>query len=149
METVHQFLRRWNPAVPKAWLLMAAGVMWFGVSLLLVRYALIWLLEAPGPATLVAGGLGVAGALAAYWYGFSQIALKNSRRIQALNAKACFFSFQEWKGYAIIAVMMTTGILLRHSAIPRPYLIVVYATVGGGLFLSSFHYFRHIYQAAA
>jgi len=53
-----------------------------------------------------------------------------------------------WKSYAIVAVMITGGVLLRHSAIPKPYLAIVYAAMGGGLFLSSFVYYGKLRQMA-
>ncbi len=146
MKFAHDFLKRWNPAVPKAWLLVAAGLMWMAVGVMLSRFAYLWLIDSSLAAGLALGGLGIASGLVIYRYGFSKLAIKNSRRIRSLAERACLFAFQEWKGYAIIAVMMTMGILLRGSPIPKPYLAVLYAGIGGGLFLSSFHYFHHFYQ---
>jgi len=146
MKLVHDCLKRWDPAVPQAWLLVAAGLMWMAVGVMLGRFAYLWLAQSSLQTELLLGGLGIASGLVIYRYGFSKLALKNSRRIRCLAEKACLFAFQEWKGYAIIAVMMTLGILLRGSPIPKPYLAVLYAGIGGGLFLSSFHYFHHFYQ---
>jgi hypothetical protein len=143
---MHKLLVKFDPVVPKSWLLVAAGIMWLGVSLLLVDYAYTWLLGVPRSAEIISGTLGLVGGLAAYRYGFSHLALKNSRRIRELSEKVCFFAFQNWKGYLVIVFMMALGITLRHSSIPREYLIVIYATVGLGLFLSSFHYFYNFYQ---
>jgi hypothetical protein len=56
--------------------------------------------------------------------GFRKLARKNLARIQQLNDRACLFSFLAWKSYAIVAVMITGGVLLRHSAIPKPYLAI-------------------------
>jgi hypothetical protein len=146
MKVVHGFLKRWDPVVPKAWLLVAAGLMWMAVGVMLGCFAYLWLAHSSLQVELLLGGLGIAAGWVIYRYGFSKLAHKNSRRIRALEEKVCVFAFQEWKGYAIIVVMMTGGILLRHSAIPKPYLAVLYAGIGGGLFLSSFHYFQHFYQ---
>jgi hypothetical protein len=110
------FLTKFNPAVSKNWLLVLAGIMWSGVGILLCGYAVTWL----------AG---------------SKIAQKNIDRILLYANKACLFSFQSWSGYIIIAVMMTGGILLKSSPIPKPYLAIMYTAIGGGLFLSSFRYY--------
>jgi len=40
----------------------------------------------------------------------------------------------------IIGLMITLGIILRNSAIPKQYLAIIYTTIGGAIFLSSFHY---------
>ncbi len=44
--------------------------------------------------------------------------------------------------------MITGGVLLRHSAIPKPYLAILYAAIGGGLFLSSFVYYGQLQRMA-
>lgn len=140
-----QFLiNKFNPAVSRKWLLLLAGLMWTGVGLLLGSFALRWLIAAPSISSLGLGLLGLAVALAAYRLQFSRLALKNIERIQALAEKACVFAFQAWKGYLIIAVMMTGGMLLRHSALPKPYLAVVYAAIGGALLLASRHYYARL-----
>jgi hypothetical protein len=54
----------------------------------------------------------------------------------------CVFSFFSWKSYVLIAMMITLGRLCRHSAIPKPYLAVVYITMGLALILSSFTYIK-------
>ncbi len=106
--------------------------MWSAVGILLCSYAVNWVTH---PATFIAlalGFLGLAISVAVNRWGFSKLAHKNIDRILAYNERACAFAFQAWKGYLIIAIMMTGGILLRHSSIPRPYLAVVYAAIGRG-----------------
>lgn len=135
-------MQRLTPALPKKWLLLLAGMMWTGVGILLLRYALIWLTQPLSAVTGLLGVLGVCIAVLANRFQFSRLAEKNVARILALNDKACLFAFQAWTGYVIIAVMMTGGILLRHSAFPKPYLAVVYAAIGGALLQASLKYYR-------
>jgi len=135
-----------NPAVPRAWLLILAGLMWMAVGLMLSRFAYNWLSILPQTAAWPPALLGVALAVVIYRFGFGNIARKNAQRIHALTEKVCLFAFQEWKSYLIIVVMMTTGILLRSSSIPRQWLAVLYVAIGGGLFLSSFHYYTQFYS---
>ncbi len=137
-------LMRLNPVVPRNWLLVLAGLMWSAVGILLCSYAVNWVTH---PATFIAlalGFLGLAISVAVNRWGFSKLAHKNIDRILAYNERACAFAFQAWKGYLIIAIMMTGGILLRHSSIPRPYLAVVYAAIGAALLQASMHYYVRV-----
>jgi hypothetical protein len=76
--------------------------------------------------------------------GFSLLAKKNIQRIQRLPDKTCVFAFQEWTSYPLIAVMITMGILLRHSSIPKTLLAPMYIGIGGGLIIASLHYYRTV-----
>jgi hypothetical protein len=77
---------------------------------------------------------------------FKKIADKNINRIKAKGDKSCAFSFMSWQTYIIVAFMMTIGIILRHSSLPKEYLSILYIGIGGALFLSSFGYFRIYYS---
>lgn len=143
---------RWNrlkPALPRPWLLALAGLMWTAVGLMLCRYAFVWLAHLPSWPRAELGLAGVVAAAPVYWLGFRKLARKNVERIRQLNDRACLFSFLAWKSYAIVAVMITGGVLLRHSAIPKPYLAILYAAIGGGLFLSSFVYYGQLQRMGA
>jgi uncharacterized membrane protein len=69
---------------------------------------------------------------------------KNVDRFSSKRDRFCIFAFQEWKSYLIIVVMMSMGMALRHSVIPKPYLAAMYLGIGGGLFLASFGYFSSL-----
>jgi hypothetical protein len=140
------FLTKYNPTISKYWLLVLAGVMWSGIGLLLSGFALSWWTAAPSWTLLLLAILGFGSSWGVYRFGFSKIARKNIARILRYEEKACLFSFQAWSGYLIIAIMMTGGIVLKASPIPKPWLAVVYAAVGGGLFLSSFLYYARFAQ---
>lgn len=145
---LEQFLAKFNPAVSKKWLFGLAGVMWSGVGIMLCLYAITWLTDPLSLVTFLLGLLGVVISIAANRFQFGGLALKNIARIQALADKACLFAFQAWKGYLIIAVMVTGGMLLRSSAIPKPYLAVVYVAIGGALLQASLNYYAHLLQPA-
>jgi fumarate reductase subunit D len=130
-----------TPAVPKRWLLVIAGLMWSAVGLMLCRLAYRWLLGIDTRTGLLLGALGGVAAVAVYRFGFLKIARKNIDRVCRFSGKRCLFAFQAWKSYLIIALMIALGVLLRHSAIPRHLLAVIYETIGGALFLSSLHYY--------
>ena len=139
-------LHRFDPVVSKKWLLVLAGLMWAAVGVMLSSLAFGWLTADPSWGMLLLGSVGILLAIAVYRFGFVKIARKNIARIWNGAERACLFSFQAWKSYLLILVMMTMGILLRNSPLPKPYLAVLYSTIGGALFISSFHYFAHIYR---
>jgi hypothetical protein len=131
-----------TPAVDKRVLLLLAGVMWVGVGLMLVRLAWVWL-SAPGVhgAMAYAAG-GTAAALVIHHFGFLKVVDKNLGRILPMEGKHCVFSFMSWKSYILVAIMITMGALLRHSAIPKSWLSVLYIGIGLSLVLSSVRYLR-------
>ncbi len=131
----------WKPTANKRWLLVLAGATWMAVSFMLAAFAYSWLRPLPwtGALPLVLTGLVIA--VLAYRLGFVALAMKNIRRIQRMSDDPCLFAFMHWKSYPMIAVMVTGGALLRHSAFPKPILAVIYLGMGGCLFLSSLHYY--------
>ena len=137
-----------KPAVTKSWLIALAGLMWTGVGVMLCRLAYVWLAVINRGMAASLGLLGVVMAVAAYYFGFSKIARKNIKRLCLLTERTCVFAFQTWKGYLIIGFMVTLGIILRNSTIPKQYLAIVYTTIGGAIFLSSFHYYGLLWKMA-
>jgi hypothetical protein len=51
-----------------------------------------------------------------------------------------------WKSYLIVLVMVSMGIALRHSSLPKQYLSILYNGIGLGLFLSGIRYFRFFFR---
>ncbi len=135
-----------NPAVEKHWLQLAAGLMWSGVSIMLGAFAARWLkaVTLSLEALILLGGLALGTAI--YLFGFSKLARKNIRRIDAMEkVRVCIFAFQEWKTYPLVLFMIGLGIYLRvYSPLPKPLLAILYIGIGFGLFASSIHYFQRI-----
>jgi len=131
-----------KPAVTKSVLLFLAGFVWLCIGTMLLIFAYSWLSEAPRTISLMLFGLGVVVALLIHRFGFLKIVDKNIERILPMVEKKCLFSFITWKSYMIIIVMVAMGALLRHSAIPKQYLAIVYIGIGLALILSSFRYIR-------
>ena len=130
------------PAVNKRVLLVLSGTMWAGVGLLLWQFAYQWLMTIERTPALWLGGGGMGLALLIHLFGFSKLAAKNIQRIADKSNPTCIFSFQSWPSYLNIILMMSLGIALRHSSLPREYLIPLYVGIGGALVLSSLIYFR-------
>jgi len=139
-------LKSLKPAVSRSWLIAIAGLMWTGVGVVLCRLAYHWFAVINTGAAAILGLLGAVMALAAYHFGFSRIAQRNIKRLYLLTERTCVFAFQTWKGYLIIGGMIILGAILRSSPIPKPYLAILYTTMGGAIFLSSFHYYGLLWR---
>ncbi len=139
-------LKSFKPAVSRSWLIAIAGFLWTGVGLMLCRLAYHWFVAVDTSSALMLGALGAVMALAAHHFGFSRIAQRNIKRLRLLTERTCVFAFQTWKGYLVIAFMIILGTILRSSPIPKPCLATVYTTIGGAIFLSSFHYYRLLWR---
>jgi hypothetical protein len=137
------FQGKLKPAVPRRTLLVIAGIMWCGVGIMLVSMAIHWLRIYEGNPWFFAVP-GFIAALIIHHFGFLKVVDKNLGRISRLPGKPCVFSFISWKSYLIIIIMVTLGITLRHSPIPKNYLSVIYLGIGLALFLSSIRYFRNV-----
>jgi hypothetical protein len=135
------FIEKLNPEIPRKLLLLIAGVMWSGVGLMLSLMAFLWLHNYEGHPWLFAV-TGLIAALVIHHFGFLKIVDKNLGRISRLPDQSCAFSFISWKSYLLIIIMVIMGITLRHTAIPKQYLSIIYLGIGMALFLSSIRYFR-------
>lgn len=135
---------RWKPAVDKRWLLLLSGIVWTGVGVVLCVLALGWLASPPGVGAAPLALAGMLLALGMYRFSFSPIAFQNIRRICSMRGKVCAFAFQGGRSYLIAGFMGGLGLAMRSSPIPKPYLAVMYLAIGGGLFLSSLHYYRRL-----
>jgi hypothetical protein len=134
-------LNKLNPVVKKRYLLLLAGFMWFGVGLILIRYSIVWLIPL-GKGALLFAISGLLSALLIHHFGFLKIVDKNLQRIEEMEDKMFIFSFMSLKSYFLVLIMISMGIALRHSPIPKKYLSVLYSGIGVALVLSSIRYFR-------
>lgn len=139
-------LKKYKPAVTKNVLLFLAGLVWACVGVMLLFLAFSWLINVSHARLCLFGGAGILFALLIHHFGFLKIVDKNLDRILPMDDKQCMFSFIPWKSYLIIAVMITMGSVLRHSAIPKPYLAVLYTAIGLALLLSSVRYLRMFFR---
>ncbi len=120
--------------------------MWSGVGIMLVSLASRWLGQTVLFQTILLLLAGCLLAAAIYTFGFSRLALKNVRRIDAYTKDSiCLFAFQKWSSYPLILFMVGLGIYLRvYSPIPKPLLAILYIGLGVSLFCSSLHYYARI-----
>jgi hypothetical protein len=135
-------LAKLNPAVDKKILVLLAGLMWCGVGIMLMVFAVTWLNRYEGSGKLIFYLCGFIAAIPIHFFGFIKIAEKNLNRLLPLTEKKCVFSFMTWRSYFIVIIMVSMGIALRHSAIPKQFLSVLYNGIGLALFLSGLQYMR-------
>ncbi|MFH1075308.1 MAG: hypothetical protein V1753_00440 [Pseudomonadota bacterium] len=133
---------KFKPSVDKSVLLLLSGLMWVGVGTMLLYLSYSWLSVYKLDRALVFAVIGVVAALAIHRFGFLRIADRNLDRILDMEGKKCIFAFMPWKSYILVAIMATMGVLLRHSAIPKSYLSIIYIGIGLALILSSLRYLR-------
>ena len=136
-------IEKWKPAVPKSALLFVAGIMWIAVGIMLDGLAYSWL-KTERRYALLAAIIGFVCSLVIHHFGFLRIVDRNLDRILPMEGKRCIFSFMPWKSYILIIIMVAIGVLLRHSAIPKLYLSVLYVGIGTALILSSIRYLRYL-----
>ncbi len=142
---------RLKPDVDRRWLFGIAGLVWSLAGVILLVRTVIWLLGFSVPLAAAAGVAGALGAGVVTRYMFRKIVTRNVERIDSGPDRACVFAFQEWKSYAMMALMIGMGVTLRHYAAPRSALAVglaiVYETMGGALLLASVVYHRRFFRA--
>ena len=142
---IRESLLKCRPAVSRHWLWLTAGLFWSVVGIALCVAACYWLSDIPWPMSAVGAAAGFGSGVAIYRFGFSRIARKNIRRIFQQPDRVCFFAFQAWRSYLLIAVMVLLGYTLRHSQLHRLILAVIYSGIGTGLSLSSTLYYEEFF----
>lgn len=133
---------RYNPAVPRRILLGVAGLAWTIAGGILCIRSVVWLEAYPLGVALAIVTAGILGAAAAYLFWFSGLVRKNIQRIALLPERACVFAFTPWRGYVMIALMMSAGIALRSGTIPPVYLALPYMAMGSVLLAGSAGFYR-------
>ena len=125
-----------KPGIPRRALFFVASFVWGLAGVILCVRG--WTAMAQDSPAVLPLADGVAGALF-YYFMFVRIPKKHIQRIAAIPHRLpCAFSFLDWRGYAIMALMIALGITLRKSGIIPPHILgSVYIVMGVALLLSS------------
>jgi hypothetical protein len=134
-------LRKMMPLAGRKTLILLAGTMWVCVGLMLISMSYKWLSVLSSEQMVMFFSAGFVLAMPVHHMGFTKIVNKNLNRLLPINGKKCLFSFITWKSYLIIVIMMSMGLALRHSSLPKQYLSIIYTCIGLALFLSGTRYF--------
>jgi len=136
----HLNYNKYKPGIHKKYLLIISGLMWTGVGIFLSSLTYRWLLSYDNK--IIYYSLGIILAILIHRFGFGFIANQNINRVLKMEkTKICAFAFQPWYSYLIVIFMMSLGMFMRNSFIPKNYLAILYLGIGGGLFLSSIKYY--------
>ena len=138
-------LHKYKPSVSKQNLLIIAGMAWTTAGGILAGRGLNYLVEhSHYLGWRLAGGLFFGGLF--YLLLFAKISRKHILRIRGLAIPyPCAFSFFNLRSYIMMAVMITSGILMRRfDVINKEWLYNFYVTMGVPLLISAsrFFYFR-------
>ncbi len=131
-----------KPRASRSFLLLLSGLMWSIVGILLCRLAISWYITLGFTQHIFWFSLSIPTALTIHFFGFSKLAQVNIPRIQNLPPKPCVFAFMQWWNYPLVIFMISLGIWMRHSTIPKQYLGILYFGIGAALFLASLLYYR-------
>jgi hypothetical protein len=131
-----------NPAVPRYYLFGLAGAFWTFAGLVLCGRAIFWLNAFPLSIELALEIMSIMIAAVGYLFLFVKVVEKNINRIRQLPENACVFAFTAWQGYIMIALMITIGVTLRDTSIPKYFLAVPYIAMGAILLAGSVRFFR-------
>ncbi len=124
-------------------LIILAGVIWFGVGIMLNAFAIRWFGQLTRAEIIWAISLGIIIGVLKVIFIFKKLIDKNILRIKKINGKAPWWKFQRPGAYYLIFGMMALGIFLRTTGIvAKKYLAPVYIGVGLALALGSIFYFK-------
>lgn len=131
-------LERIKPGAPTRGLFFAGALAWGGAGVLLWFRGLQVVEEMDERHTLMLSLAIVIGIVF-----FRVVLLRVSRRhihrvATTTRERPCVFSFLDWRGYGLMGVMITGGVLLRVSGVvPPPFLGVMYVAMGTALLLAA------------
>ena len=132
-----RWVEKYKPAAAVRAHLLLAGLMWAVVGAALVGFGGRWLWQLPTPAAPWLAALAVViGAFKARFV-LDRAARTIADRIRERGDGRCLGGFLSVRSWALVAVMVAGGRLLRGSHVGRGLLGVLYVAVGTALLLSS------------
>jgi len=135
------------PKVDKNILILISGILWSFVGILLIKIATKWFVLLNNNELFFAIIGGIILGIAISYFGFTNIAKKNIKRINQYSNKVCIWAFQKWQSYLLIIFMISLGLFMRKTSfIPRILLTPMYIGIGFALFTASFKYYIFLYD---
>jgi hypothetical protein len=135
-------LKKFKPSVSKRSLLLVAGFAWTIAGGMLISRALLalWTIHHYMWMEILAG---ISFGVVFYLILFARVSKKHITRITLITIdNPCFFSFFNFRSYIMMAIMITTGVVLRKlDVINREILYTFYLTMGIPLLVSAFRFF--------
>ena len=133
--------RRWidthKPAAPARVHLVLAALMWSCVGLTLLGLGITWSWPEHGATTLWLLAIAAAGGVIKARYVLDRAARRIITRIEARGDGRCLGGFLSPKSWALVAVMIGAGRLIRTGILARHAVGLLYVLVGCALLISS------------
>lgn len=137
---IKRALTKLKPGAPRRIHLLLAATLWCLIGTFLMLRGVSWL-TITGKLWIALPAL-MAGTLKSLFV-LDNSAKKGVYRILEMVDGSCLGAVYSIKTWLLVLVMMGSGMLLRHSALPRELLGGLYVTIGWALLFSS----RHAWQA--
>ncbi|MDQ7005704.1 MAG: hypothetical protein Q9Q40_00575 [Acidobacteriota bacterium] len=141
---MNAWIERLKPAASRRTQLVAAALMWSVVGVGLGAAGTVWAASAPWPwpPILVIGGLLLGAAKGLFV--LAPAAGRVAGRIARRKDGSCLGGAFSWKSWSMVAVMMSAGMLLRRSPLPRPVLGLLYVALATALFVGGARLWRTV-----
>ncbi|MBV5305668.1 MAG: hypothetical protein J0652_03130 [Desulfobulbaceae bacterium] len=137
---IRRTLIKFKPGVPRQIHLLLAASLWSIIGIFLMIRGMSWLTTTERLWLTIPAV--IAGSLKSLFI-LDNSARKGVHRILELADGTCLGAVYSIKTWLLVLVMIGSGIVLRHSSLPKELLGGVYMTIGWALFFSS----RHAWQA--
>ncbi len=132
--TARNFTQLLKPGVPRSVHLFAAPLLWIVIGCLLMTRGFIWMGTGEGRWLLVLSF--VLGTLKSRLV-LDKVARKSTQRIVQFKDGTCLGAIYSWKSWLMVAVMMTTGLVIRRVGHPGHWIGMLYCAIGWALCFSS------------
>lgn len=140
------WLESFKPAASRRTHLLLAAVLWTVVGGLLAYFGTCWLLQASiAHVYLLLAAAGGAGVIKARFV-LGKTAARTVERIRLRGEGRCLGGFVSFRTWALIALMVAAGRLLRGGWLAQPIVGFIYAAIGTGLVLSATRFWRAWYR---
>ena len=127
-------IEKFKPGVDRKVHLFAAGLLWTAVGLFLIFRGWAWINPAEnGWFVLIALGIGTLKSVLV----LDRSARRGVERISQMQDGTCLGAVYSWKTWMLVAVMASSGVLLRTFFDPGIYIGTLYCAIGWALLLSS------------
>ncbi len=134
--------------VKKVSLILVVGIVWTLVGLMLIKKAVVFLDNMTDNHLIISFIGGLVLGLVKLFFVFKKSTVHNINRIMSMkDDKVFILAFHTLKFYFLIALMIGTGIFLRHSSyIPKYVVTSLYFGIGIGMIVSSLRYYKYYYN---
>jgi len=134
-------LSRLKPGVPRRIHLLLAAILWSLIGIILIFRGVSWLITVARLWIIIPALF--AGTMKSLFI-LDHSARKGVHRILEMADGTCLGAVYSARTWVLILFMISGGMALRHSALPRELLGGLYVAIGWALFFSSRHAWRQL-----